>query len=252
MRRFSALMSQFSRLMSFLLSDLRIVPNIVSSIKAKGAAPATAERCLLLHPTAMIVVKHFFYSLKLLIMGYVKDNNMMDGMSGTIGKLTFSVRKNKTVSSPRRGRNTKPPTEEQLAVQLRFERFSAYAMKAIADPVKRLLYEKGAKGGQTAFNAAFRDAALPPKILEIDTGQYKGVVGNVITLLVKDIIPVSSVTVTILSAAGTELEHGDAIFGVANYWNYTVTTANPALPGTRILITATDLPGNITNAEKVI
>lgn len=186
-------------------------------------------------------------------MGYVKDNNMMDGMSGTIGKLTFRVRKDKTVSSARRGRNSKPPTEEQLEVQLNFERFSAYAQEAITDPVTRLLYEKGAKRGQTAFNAAFRDAAIPPKILEIDKGlSYKGVVGDVITLLVKNVVRVRSVKVTILSAAGTELEQGDAVPGTGNYWKYTVTTANPALPGTRILITATDLPGNVTDAEKVI
>lgn len=186
-------------------------------------------------------------------MGYVKDNNMMDGMSGTIGKLTFRVRKNKTISGNRRGRNTKPPTAEQLEVQLKFERFSAYAQEAITDPVKKLLYQKGAKGGQTAFNAAFRDAAMPPRILEIDNKfAYKGLVGDIITLLVKDVIRVSSVSVTILSAAGAELEQGDAVPGKGNYWSYTVTTANPALPGTRILVTATDLPGNITDAEKVI
>lgn len=60
MRRFSAFMSRFPCLIPFLLSDPKIRPNIVSSITAKGAAPATAERCLLLHPTAVVVVKFFF------------------------------------------------------------------------------------------------------------------------------------------------------------------------------------------------
>lgn len=185
-------------------------------------------------------------------MAYIKDNNMMDGMSGTIGKMTLRVRKGKTVSGVKPGRNAKPPTEEQLQVQLKFERCSAYALKAISDPVKKLLYQKAATGGQTAYNAAFRDAAQPPKIRDIDTGSYNGLAGSIITLLVKDVITVSSVKVRILSAAGTDLEQGEAVLDIGNYWNYTVTTANPTLPGTRILVTATDLPGNITDAEKVI
>ncbi len=188
-------------------------------------------------------------------MGYIKDNNMMEGMSGTVGKLLFTVRKDKTISSPKRGPNTKPPTAEQQAVQLNFERFSAYAQEAITDPVTKLLYQKGAKRGQTAFNAAFSDAATPPKILDIDYDlSYKGLVGDVFKLLVKDVVRVRSVKVRILSAAGAELEQGDAVpnADTGNFWKYTVTTANPVLPGSRILITATDLPGNVTNAEKVI
>ena len=180
-------------------------------------------------------------------------NPMMNGMSGSIGNLTFSLRKDKTVSSPKRGPNKKPPTEEQLAVQLKFERFSAYAQGAITDPVKKLLYAKAATGGQTAFNVAFLDAARPPRVLEIDIRKYKGLVGDTIKLMVKDVVRVESVKVTILSAAGVELEQGDAVPDTGiSYWKYTATTANPALPGTRILITATDLPGNTTDEELVI
>lgn len=185
-------------------------------------------------------------------MAHIKQNKMMEGTSGTIGNVTFSVRKNKTVSGPKRGPNTKPLTEEQLAVQLNFERFVAYAQEAISDPAKKLLYEKAATGGQTAYNAAFQDAARPPRIPEINTSKYKGLVGNVIVALVKDVVRVESVKVRILSAAGAELEQGDAVPGTGNYWKYTATAANAALPGTRIVITATDLPGNVTEREEVI
>ncbi|PSL30709.1 hypothetical protein [Chitinophaga ginsengisoli] len=178
-----------------------------------------------------------------------EENPMMNGTSGSIGNLTFMTRNGQTISWPKRGPNKKPPTEEQVAVQVKFERFAAYAQEAIADPEKKLLYAKAAKKGQSAFNAAFRDAARPPRVSEIDTRQYRGLVGGVIRFLVKDVVRVESVKVKILSEAGAELEQGDAVSGIGNYWKYTATVANPAMLGSRVLVTATDLPGNITEAE---
>jgi len=176
----------------------------------------------------------------------------MMGTSGTIGNVTFTVRKNRTISGPRVTPGNKPPTENQIAVQLNFERFSAYALEAISDPVKKLLYEKAAKGGQTAFNAAFQDAARPPRIMGVDTRRYKGLVGDVIRVHVKNVVRVESVRLVILSAAGAELEQGDAIPAIGNYWDYKITAANAVLPGTRIGITATDLPGNVAEEEEVM
>ncbi|UPK71801.1 hypothetical protein [Chitinophaga filiformis] len=181
-----------------------------------------------------------------------QENPMMNGVTGTIGNLTFATRKGQTISFPKRGPNKKPPTEEQVAVQLNFERFAAYAQEAVADPVTKLMYAKAAKKGQTAFNVAFRDAARPPRIPQIDTRKYRGLVNDVIKFLVKDVVPVESVTVRILSAAGAELEQGDAARSTGNYWSYKATVANPAVFGTRVLVTATDLPGNVTEAEFVI
>jgi len=185
-------------------------------------------------------------------MAFIKKNQMMQGMSGSIGNVTFRVRENKTVSGPRPSTSKKPPTEEQLAVQLKFERFAAYAQKAIANPATKAMYAAAAKPGQTAFNAAFQDAVRPPSILDIDTRYYKGIAGNEISFRVKDVVRVESVKVTILSAAGAELEQGDAVPDVGNYWKYTATAANAAVLGARILITATDLPGNVTEIEEVI
>lgn len=187
-------------------------------------------------------------------MAYIKQNIIMDGTAGTMGKkLTFRVRKGKTVSSVKRGPNTTSPTEEQLVVQQKFERYSIYAQEAITDPVKKLMYAEAVTGGQTAFNAAFQDAARPPKITDVITDKYNGIVGDVIKIIAKDVVRVESVKVTILSAGGATLEQGDAVPGAGNsQWNYITTIANPALPGTRIQIRATDLPGNKTDEELVI
>lgn len=187
-------------------------------------------------------------------MAYIKQNIIMNGVAGTIAKqMTLRVRKGKTIMSAKRGPDTVPPTELQLDARNKFEDALMYAAEAITDPVKKLMYAAAAKGGQSAYNAAFRDATMPPKIVLVDTAAYNGMVGDIVAIAVRDVVRVRSVKVTILSSAGVELEQGEAVAGKGDaHWNYTATATNPALPGTRILITATDLPGNSTDGEKVI
>src|SRR5689334_7604546 len=108
-------------------------------------------------------------------MAYVKQNIFVDGVSGTVAKqMTLKVRKGKTVVCSKRGPDTIPPTERRLVARDKFEDASLYAKEAIADPVMKLMYAAAAKGGQTAYNVAVKDAARPPKISLISTGQYKG------------------------------------------------------------------------------
>ncbi|SHN43898.1 hypothetical protein [Chitinophaga sp. CF418] len=186
-------------------------------------------------------------------MAYVKQNMFMDGVSGSIEGMTLRVRKGKTVITAHCGPVKTPPTDQQLVARGKFEDATAYAKEAMTDPEKKLMYAAVAKKNQTAYNAAFQDAAKAPKIVLIDTEKYRGEEGNVITIAVRDIVRAESVKVRILSASGTELEQGDAVAGKGiSGWHYTSVAVNPALRGTHILITATDLPGNITEAEKVL
>ncbi|MCF6403050.1 hypothetical protein L3C95_09210 [Chitinophaga filiformis] len=186
-------------------------------------------------------------------MAYVKENIFMDGVSGSISQMTLRVRRGKTVVTAKCGPVVTPPTNQQLVAREKFEDATAYANEVMNDPVKRLMYTAVAKKGQTAHNAAFQDAAKAPKVILIDTETYRGNEGDIITIAVRDIVRVASVKVHILSAAGTELEQGYAApdKGIA-YWHYTAAAANEILRGTHILITATDLPGNVTEAEKVL
>lgn len=188
-------------------------------------------------------------------MAYVKDNPFMEGSSGTIAKkMNFRVKKNKTVIGKNPGARTGKPTDEQLAVQDRFTDAVLYAQYAMKDPQLKAQYQRAAKGGQTAYNAAFRDAATSPVIHEINISGYKGAVGNVIAIKARDVIPPKTVSVVILSAAGEELESGEAVPHQTDIrlCIYTVTAANAALPGTRIVVTATDHPGNSTEKETVV
>lgn len=188
-------------------------------------------------------------------MAYVKDNIFITGVSGTVGKkMNFRVRKGKTVVAVKRGPNTIPPTDEQQEVREQFVIASLYAQSAMKDPVVKAMYQKAAKGGQTAYNAAFKDAAKAPVISSVDISTYKGAIGDKIDISARDIITPKSVTVSISSQTGTVLEQGAAIIKATDQriWTYTATVANATLPGTRIIATATDLPGNVTEKEVVI
>jgi len=180
-------------------------------------------------------------------MAYVKANIFTKGTSGTVGDMmNFRVRKGKTVIAVKRGPNTKPPTEEQQETNERFINASLFAQGAMKDPVIKALYQKAAKGGQTAYNVALRDAMNPPVIGELNISDYQGAVGDLITIKARDVITPKSVTVVIFSQAGTVLEKGDAVINPDDrrFWIYTVTTANAALTGTRVVVTVMDLPGN--------
>lgn len=184
-------------------------------------------------------------------MAYVKSNPFTKGASGTVGDMmNFRVRKGKTIISVKRGPSTKPPTEEQQETREQFIIASLFAQDAMKDPAVKALYQKAAKGGQTAYNVALRDAMNPPVIDDVNIGGYKGTVGDLIVVRARDVITPKSVRVAIFSQAGAVLEEGDAVIRANDrrIWTYTVTAANAAIAGTRVVATATDLPGN--TAEK--
>lgn len=94
-------------------------------------------------------------------MAFVKDNIFTSGASGTVGKkMNFRLRKGKTIIATKRGPSSTPPTEEQQEVREQFVSASLFAQDAMKDPAIKALYQKAAKGGQTAYNAAFRDATI--------------------------------------------------------------------------------------------
>jgi len=182
-------------------------------------------------------------------MAYIRNNIFISGVAGTLGgKMTLRVRKGKTVRSVKRGPNSTPPTDEQLAVRDKFIEAAAYARNAILDPLVKAAYAKAAKRGQTAYNAAFKDAYQAPKITKVDTRSYKGAIGDTIAISTHDVLPPVSVKVSIRSQAGDTLESGEALLD-KHYWIYAATAANAALPGTRVVVEATNRPGNKTTEE---
>ncbi len=178
-----------------------------------------------------------------------KDNFVVAGLSGTFAGIgTFHKRGGKTFLRKIRAKPSVPDSKEQLAIKKRFAEYIKYAKAAIKDPEIKAAYARAAKPGRTAFNRAVTDASTPPKIGNIDTGNYHGQPGDYLIIEATDDFRVIAVQICIHHANGHILEHGDAIMQINTVdWLYAVTVANETSAGSKITATATDLPGNKTS-----
>ena len=184
-------------------------------------------------------------------MAQSKDNVLVKGFSGTIGRLlTFRQRAGKTIVGKLLKPSTAPPTVKATAVRTKFKSSTIYARAAALDPVTGPLYKALATGDISAYNVALADAFNAPEVFKLDASNYHGVVGNTITVQAKDDFKVVTVSVSIHDAAGSLVEQGNAVMQTDELnWMYTTTQANAALAGSKIKATATDLPGNTGELE---
>jgi hypothetical protein len=182
-----------------------------------------------------------------------KNNYVMYGMSGKLGKLlVFRQRGGKTIAMAVPNRSA-AFTQEQLEVQSKFKEAATWARGILLNPENRKYYNSQATGGQSAFNMAIADWFTDPEIKEIDTTDYSGVTGSVIKIAVADIIKVQSVKVSITTAGGTLLEEGNAVFDAnSQHWLYAAVQNNATPAGSLIKATAIDKPGNSHSLEKVV
>ncbi len=184
-----------------------------------------------------------------------KNNVITHGLSGLIGDLlVFRQRANKTIVADRPKPFSKPPTVVQLGIQDRFKKAALYAKTAILDPLVKAAYQAAALLGQSAYNRAFKDYQLAPEFdEEVNLSNYTGAIGDEISVSVIDDFRVSGVKVQIMKPDASLLEEGDAVQSVNGLdWIYTATAVNADVPGSTIIFTASDLPGNRTVLEKVL
>lgn len=184
-----------------------------------------------------------------------KFNVITHGLSGLVGELlVFRQRANKTIVANRPRPSSKPVKAISLENRARFTRASAYASGVMGDPILKAEYQLEAKIGQSAFNVAFADYQKAPEFYEdVDITPYLGEPGNKLTISVIDDFRVQSVGVEIKKPDGSTLEQGAAVQADNQLdWIYTATVVNTELPGSRIIFTATDLPGNKTLLEKLL
>ena len=176
------------------------------------------------------------------------NNVVTHGLSGKVGDLlVFRQRAGKTVvakAPPKR----KVTTEQQKEQQRKFQRAVLYAKSVIADSAGMgAVYNKAAKKGLTAYNVAVADFFHAPDIQNIDVSGYTGQPGDIIRIEITDDFAVKEVKVTITNADGSLVEKGFATPDAVGYlWIYTATATNDSLDGDKIEITASDLPGNVT------
>lgn len=183
-----------------------------------------------------------------------KNNILVHGFSGKLGNLlVFRQKGDKTIIATAPRKYSGQPSESQLKNRERFQEAVVYAQRAIADPDAKAAYKEKAQSGQTAYNLAFADFFKAPDISEINISNYNGKKGDTIIITVADDFVVKKVTVTILNADGTEVESGEAqSFLAGRQWLYTAQADNASLEGDKIIIKAYDVPGNVTEEEKVL
>lgn len=182
-----------------------------------------------------------------------KNNYVMFGMSGKLGKLlVFRQRGGKTFATSVPNRSS-AFTEEQLEIQSKFKEAASWARGILKNTENQKFYSSLATGGQSAFNMAIADWFTDPEVKEIDTSDYTGAVGSVIKIQVADILKVQSMKVSITTAGGNLLEEGSAVFDAGSQqWLYTATQNNATPAGSIIKATATDRPGKTHSLEKVV
>jgi hypothetical protein len=181
-----------------------------------------------------------------------QNNVLTFGLSGKIGDLlVFSQRSGKTIVSKIPPAPTSA-SEKQKKQRKRFQQATIYAKTALDDRPTKEMYEEAAKKkkGLSAYNVAVADFFNAPDINTVDLSDYTGAVGDPIRMMVSDDFAVKSVHVRIINADGSLVEEGLAVNSAGNAWIYTATQNNESLVGDKIIITASDLPGNITNEER--
>jgi hypothetical protein len=179
-------------------------------------------------------------------------NVVTHGLSGKIGDLlVFRQVKGKTIVSNVPNHSQKV-SDKQEAHRLRFQQAVIYAQAALASPTTGAVYQTAAKNGRQPFNVAVADFFNAPDVNHIDLKDYSGSVGDTITVSVSDDVSVQSVEVAIYHADGSLVESGAAVNKLGSLWVYTVTQDNTQTAGNKIIITASDLPGNIRQKETIV
>jgi hypothetical protein len=148
---------------------------------------------------------------------------------------------------PKRDKN-RVPTAKEVHARERFKRWSAYAARAITDPVLKDAYALKIENKETAYNRALADASRPPKIVSVVTTGYTGRIGNSIFINAQDDFLVGKVCVSI-NKFKRLVEEGEAVQLNSFIWEYKAKVMIPKLNKVRIVVTAYDLPGNSASME---
>lgn len=180
-------------------------------------------------------------------MAKLRKNIIIQGLSGSLGdQLVIKQDKaGRTIisASPTFNEN-RTFSEAQLERQEKFREAIAYAKDAKTEEVYQ---DKAAGTPQSAYNVAMADWFHAPEIHEIDIENWHGQAGQVIRIRAMDDVKVTLVSVVITDENGTVVEQGLAQAAEGSWWTYTATAAAPE--NARIVVSARDLPGHITQME---
>ena len=172
-------------------------------------------------------------------------NGLVEGFSGTIGKIVFEQYYGKTYISKRAAKPTKQ-SELQRSNCLRFKMATEFAHKMMKDNAMKSYYKEMAQTLQlpNAYTAAIADYMRRPKIERIDTAKYNSKPDGTIQITAqKKDFKLASVNVIILSLEGEVIETGPAHFEAAGQWVFTALASPSRYTSCIIEVTAKDLAG---------
>jgi hypothetical protein len=182
-----------------------------------------------------------------------KNNVVTHGLSGKIADLlVFRQRAGETIVS-KVPVQSKKVSAKQIEQRKRFRQAVIYGQSAVVTPETKSVYEEVAaeKKGRTPFNAAVADFLNTPEINRIDLSNYTGLAGDTITIEAVDDVMVKEVHVSIISSDGTVVEEGQAVSDVSGcVWTYTAVQNNDDFDGDKIVVSVSDLPGNLVEESE--
>ena len=177
----------------------------------------------------------------------IVKNIVTSGFSGKLGnELVFKQVNGQTIVASAPIKSEKDPSPAQEAQRTKFKDAAMYAKSAMQNAGIKQQYLEQARRRKhnSAFGTAVKDYFMAPEIKSIDVSQYSGAIGEKIYIKAVDDFKVTSVVVMIKDGNDTTIEEGDAIDLDGLQWEYTVLQANANLTGTKVVVTAEDLPGN--------
>jgi hypothetical protein len=137
------------------------------------------------------------------------------------------------------------PTKEQGVVRSKFRDAVSYARFCKNDAAMLALYGPTVKVGRSVYRQAMNDYLNPPVIEGIEILDYKGHLGDSITIIANDDFRVKSVVLKIVSGDGTLIEEGQCTPGKSkDVWEYSGKKDVPTVAGFVITAIAFDFPGN--------
>jgi len=184
-------------------------------------------------------------------MGKLDDNVLVHGLRGKVGDLlVFRIVNGKTIVAKAPSTANRVPSQKQLDRQEHFQEAVIYGKTVVVTPELKAMYETAVPEGKSVYKIALADFLRAPKISKVDVNEYTGKAGSIIKLRAIDDFMVKSVMVAIYNNDGSLVEQGNAVVGPNGLdWVYTATTSNDSLAGDKIVIRASDLPGNMAEQD---
>src|SRR5688500_15223775 len=108
-------------------------------------------------------------------MAVVLMNDLVEGLSGKVGKIIFRTYRGKTYASSR-PRKRRPQSEQQRSNREKFKLATQYAKRMMKDADMKAYYKRIAKqlALPNAYTAAITDYMRKPQISGVDPKKYTG------------------------------------------------------------------------------